>query len=64
MATDKFKAWAKSYGIKRLAEDLKVNLSTVYGWVNGSIVPSDGYRLSILEKAGRKLKLGDIVNGY
>ena len=64
MASDKFKAWAKSYGIKRLVEELGVHQSTVYGWINGSIVPSDGHRLSILEKAGRKLKLGDIVDGY
>ena len=64
MATDRFKAWAKSYGIKKLAGVLEVNQSTVYGWINGSIIPSDGHRLSILLLAGRKLKLGDIVDGY
>ena len=64
MASDKFKAWAKRYGIKKLAGELGVHQSTVYAWIKGSIVPGDGHRLSILEKAGRKLKLGDIVDGY
>ena len=64
MATEKFKAWAKKYGIQRLAAELEVNQSTVYAWLKGTIVPSDCHRLSILEKAGRKLKLSDIVHGY
>lgn len=64
MTSDKFKAWAKKYGIQRLAKDLSVHQSTVYAWISGSIVPSDGHRLSILQRAGRKLKLGDIVDGY
>jgi len=60
----KLKAWAKSYGVKRLSEELGVNLSTVYGWLKGTMTPSDSHRLSILHLAGRKLKLGDIVEGF
>lgn len=64
MASTKFKAWTKQYGIKRLASELGVHQSSVYGWISGSIVPSDRHRLSILSIAGRKLKLSDIVDGY
>lgn len=64
MEHEKFKAWARQYGVNKLAKDLGVHRTTVSRWINGSLVPSDGHRLSILEKAGRKLKLGDIVNGY
>jgi len=64
MASDKFKDWVKSYGIETLAKDVSVHRSTVYGWINGSLTPSDSHRLSILHLAGRKLKLGDIVEGF
>lgn len=64
MATERFYTWAKRYGIKRLAEEMGVHQSSVYGWINGSLVPSDSHRLSILALAGRKLKLGDLVKGF
>lgn len=64
MEHEKFKAWARRYGVNLLAEKLGVHRTTVSRWINGSMVPSDGQRLAILELAGRKLKLGDIVDGY
>ena len=60
----KLKSWAKRYGIKQLADDLGVHQSSVYGWISGSMTPSTGHCVAILEKAGRKLKLSDIVDGY
>lgn len=64
MASEKFKAWVKAYGVQRLADNLLVHRSTVYSWLKGTTVPSDNHRIWILRFAGRKLKLGDIVDGY
>ena len=64
MASDKFKEWAKHHGIEELASDCQVNRSTVYGWLNGSIIPSDRNRLLLLALSKRKLKLGDLVDGF
>ena len=64
MGHEKFKAWARGYGVNKLAKDLGVHRITVSRWINGSMVPSDRHRLSILSLAGRKLKLGDLVDGF
>ncbi len=64
MASDKFKSWVKNRGIEVVASDCQVARSTVYAWIKGTIVPSDRHRLTILQLAGRKLKLADIVEGY
>jgi transposase-like protein len=64
MATERFKAWAKLYGIKKLAKDVGVHQSTVYAWLDETIVPHDAHRLKILALAGRKLRLGDVVSGF
>lgn len=64
MATDKFKTWVKARGVQTVANDCGVALSTVYAWVKGTIVPPDRHRITILGLAKRKLKLGDIVEGY
>ena len=64
MEHEKFKSWARKYGVNKLADELKVHRTTVSKWINGRMAPSGGHCLSILEKAGRKLKLGDIVDGY
>ena len=60
MTSDKFKAWAKAYGVETLALECKVHRSTVYGWIKGTLTPSDPHRLSILKLAGRKLNLMDL----
>ena len=64
MVSEKFKAWAKAYGIQKLADDTGVHLSTVYAWLAGEITPHDKHRLSLLKLAGRKIRLGDIVDGF
>ena len=53
MAREKLKVWAKKYGIKRLAGDLGVHQSSVYGWIKGNLTPSTGHCVSILGKAKR-----------
>lgn len=64
MEHEKFKAWARKYGVGKLAQDLGVHRVTVSAWINGRMTPCHRHCLSILEKARRKLKLGDIVDGY
>ena len=64
MVSDKFRAWVKTVGVQPLAEWCGVHRSTIYAWLSGEIVPTDEHRLLILKLAGRKLKLGDIVQGY
>lgn len=61
MATTKFKAWARKYGVGKLAEDLEVNRSTVSRWLNDNMEPSHGHRLSILALAKKRLKMIDLV---
>ena len=64
MASDVFKAWVKSFGVANLARAIGVRRTTVYTWLDGSTNPNDEHRLKILALSKRKLKLGDIVEGY
>ena len=64
MVSDKFRAWVKTYGVQKLADDIEVHRSTIYAWLSGEIVPTDNHRLRLLKLAGRKLRLGDIVQGF